>query len=201
MSDARLARIFEFLKLAEKLKAVYRSAWLTDHSRRENDAEHMWHMALFALLFHREFKIEADLGRTLELILCHDLVEVLAGDCNVYDTAARAAQAEREEAAARELFAVLPDDLRAWVDACWREFEAAATPEAKFAKAMDRLQAMGQNCFSGGQAWRERGITEARSRAVNRLAWEACPPPEPAFDWIFAAARAAALWAPEENER
>ncbi len=199
MAEARLDRIFEFLKLAEQLKAVYRSAWLTDGSRRENDAEHMWHMALFALLFHRELGVEADLGRTLELILCHDLVEVLAGDCNVYDTAARAAQAEREEAAARELFAVLPDDLRDWVDTCWREFEAAATPEAQFAKAMDRLQAMAQNCFSGGEAWRERGITASRSRAVNRLAWEACPPTEPAFEWVYATARAAGLFAPEEG--
>ncbi len=196
MSEATsLARVFEFLETCDKLKSVSRSAWLTDHSRHENSAEHSWHLAVFCLLMQRELKVQVDSGRVIELVLCHDLVEILAGDTNVYDVAGRLAQQQREAAAATELFGLLPDDLGRFVDGCWREFEAAETPEARFAKAMDRLQAMAQNCFAGGRAWREHGVTEAMSRAVNGPAIDACSATRPAFEAIFRRATENDLWA------
>ncbi|MCC7492473.1 MAG: HD domain-containing protein [Fimbriimonadaceae bacterium] len=194
---ARQQQVLDFLRTLDGLKSVSRSAWLTDGSRRENDAEHTWHMAMFALLLPGALGLELDRGRLLELVLCHDLVEVLVGDVNVYDTAARAAQQAKEEAAAAELFGLLPADLRDFVAGCWQEFEHGDSPEARFARGLDRLQAISQNAWSGGRAWRERGITEARSRAVNAPAWAASPALEPLFEQLFRAAREEGLWAAE----
>jgi len=190
----RLDRVFSFLRTLDALKTVERSAWLTGAERHEDDADHSWHMAVFALLLHRELGVEADLGRCLEMILCHDLIEALVGDTNVYDSAGREEQAAREQAAAEELYAQLPDDLREHVEGLWREFDAAETPEARFCKAMDRLQAMSQNVFTGGRGWRDHDVPEARVREVNGAVADRCPAVWPAFDWVFTVATAKGLW-------
>lgn len=195
MTDpTRLERLFEFLRTCDAMKTIERSAWIHDHSRHENDAEHSWHLGLFCLLFHRELGLEVDLERVLAMVLTHDLVEILAGDVNVYDVEARRLQREREEAAAEQLFGQLPDELRDLVDGCWREFEAEETPEAKFARAMDRLQAMAQNCFAGGRAWREHGVGEADTRAVNEPSIDRCPETRPLFELILRTAREQKMW-------
>jgi putative hydrolases of HD superfamily len=164
----RLAQIHEFLLFVDQFKQIVRQNYLIDGSRRETDAEHTWHMALYALLLRDEIGFEVDIGRTLALILVHDLVEIHAGDTFAYDEAAKADQAAREEAAAERLFGMLPPDLRARVDGWWREFEAGETPEARFARALDRLQAFGQNVVSRGKSWREHGVT--RDRTQGRMA-------------------------------
>lgn len=195
----RLQQILDFLWTIDQMKTIYRSSPLHDHSRHENDAEHSWHMAMYCLLLGRELQVDCDLGRVLEMVLCHDLVEILAGDVNLYDTAARAAQQAREEAAAAELFGQLPAPLGEFVDAAWREFEAGQTPEARFARAMDRLQAIAQNARTGGEPWRARGLTEAVSREVNGPAIDACPSTREAFDRIWSLARDQGLFSPEPD--
>ncbi len=152
MSDGkRLSHILDFLLLTDRFKTIERKGYIADGSRRETDAEHTWHMGLFALLLHKELGFDVDLGHVLTLVLIHDLVEIHAGDTYAYDDAGCAGQAEREAEAARKLFAELPADLGASLHDWWREFEEGATPEARFAKAIDRLQGFSQNYNSGGQ--------------------------------------------------
>ena len=163
----RLSQILEFLLFIDRFKAIERQSHLADQSRHETDAEHCWHMAVYALLLHGETGFDADLGHSLALILVHDLVEIHAGDTYAYDEAGRADQAEREAAAAERLFAMLPDDLRDRVTGWWREFEEGRTAEARFARALDRLQAFGQSVLSDGRAWRENGV--GRDKTVERM--------------------------------
>jgi len=195
----RLQQILDFLHTLDRMKTIYRSAFIHDHTRRENDAEHSWHLAMFCLLLGKELGVACDLARVVELVLCHDLVEILAGDTNVYDTAGRETQRQREADAAVELFAQVPPELGAFLDTAWREFEAAETAEAKFARAMDRLQALSQNAYTGGLPWRERGVTESLSRQVNGVAIEACPATRAAFERVFGKARAEQLFCPESS--
>src|SRR3546814_12351238 len=139
----RLEQIHDFLIFADRFKHIVRQNYLTDGSRRENDAEHTWHMALYALLLKDEIGFEVDIGRTLALILVHDLVEIHAGDTFAYDDAARMDQAAREQAAAARLFGMLPPDLRDRVDGWWREFEEGKTNEARFADRTTDVQGTG----------------------------------------------------------
>lgn len=114
MSDTkRLSHILDFLLLTDRFKTIERKGYIADGSRRETDAEHTWHMGLFALLLHKELSFDVDIGRVLTLVLIHDLVEIHAGDTYAYDDAGCAGQAEREALAAEKLFAELPADLGA----------------------------------------------------------------------------------------
>ena len=138
--DDRLERQLRFLLEADRLKLVERSSLLTDGSRCETTAEHSWHLALMAIVLHEYAPEPVDLGRVLALIAVHDLVEVYAGDTLIYDAAAVATQTAREDAAARRLFELLPEDQRPQLEALRIEFEAAETAEARFARALDSFQ-------------------------------------------------------------
>jgi putative hydrolases of HD superfamily len=164
----RMARILDFLETIDRLKTIYRAAYLADGSRHESDAEHTWHTCLFALLLFQETDLDLDIGHALELILIHDLVEIYAGDTYVHLTEDRIAAQAREEAAAKRLFALLPKDLAKQMQEWWTEFEHGQTAEARFARAMDRLQGFTQNIFAGGRVWQERGVTEEMTRLVNK---------------------------------
>ncbi len=164
MSPERAASLLGVLALADRLKQVERRGRvvLADGStRRENSAEHSWHLALCALLLQPEVAAEVDLGRVLAMAAVHDLVEIEAGDTFAYDEAGRATQAEREAAAAEIVFGALPPDLGPWLRALWEEFEAGETAEARFAMACDRLEGFLQNVLSGGISWRASGVTKA----------------------------------------
>jgi putative hydrolases of HD superfamily len=170
----RLQSQLRFLLEADRLKQVERRTLLTDGSRRENAAEHSWHLALMALLLAEHAPGGVDGGRVIALLLVHDLVEIDAGDTYSYDPAAQVGKEDREERAARRLFGLLPpDQAAAWLG-WWREFEAAATPEARFAQALDRLQPVLQNFASGGVSWRQHGVRReqvaARTAAVAAVA-------------------------------
>jgi putative hydrolase of HD superfamily len=168
MND-RLRRQLAFIIEADKLKAIVRQNYLADGSRRENDAEHSWHLALMvAVLAEHAATGNLDLLRILKMVLIHDLVEIDAGDAFVYDEAARAAAEAKERAAAERIFGLLPDDQRDEYRALWEEFEAAATPEARFARAVDRLAPLMLNYHSGGIMWRAKGLRAEQVRAVNR---------------------------------
>ena len=149
-----------FLLEADRLKTVLRQSPLTDGSRRENSAEHSWHLALMALVLAGHAPPGTDLSRVVAMLLLHDLVEIDAGDLFLYaDQAAQDRQAEAERAAAGRLYGLLPSPQAESLRALWDEFEERRTPEAKFARALDRLQPMLANVQVGGGTWREHGVT------------------------------------------
>lgn len=193
----RLRSILRFLEVLDRFKSVERTGYLADHSRHETDSDHTWHMALFALLLYRETALDLDIAHVLELILTHDLVEVYAGDTFAHDHAARLAARAREEEAAQRLFALLPDDLREQVHGWWHEFEGGETPEARFARAMDRLQAFAQNIFAGGRSWRERDVTEEMTRTLNAGPISIDPALEDVFQILYERGRENYLWSPD----
>ncbi|MFD8599288.1 HD family hydrolase [Kitasatospora sp. NPDC059646] len=157
----RLRRRIEFVIEADQLKNVFRRSPLLAADRRENDAEHSRHLALMVLVLAEYADRPVDPLKALAMVVLHDLVEIHAGDAFLYDAAAAADQPQRERAAADRLFAVLPDDQRDRLRAVWDEFEAQAGPEARFAKAMDRLQPLLLDYGNRGGTWRTPGVTEA----------------------------------------
>ena len=171
-SDAvveRLERQIEFIVEIDKLKTVLRRTTLIDRSRHENSAEHSWHIALMAVLLSEHAKEEVNLLRVVKMLLVHDLVEIDAGDTFCYDAAANLDKEERERAAAARLFALLPPDQGAELWALWEEFEAMATPEARYAAALDRMQPILHNL-------RDRGGVVAEARHPQGAGAGAQPP-------------------------
>ena len=156
--DGRLHEQIEFLCAIDELKSVQRQTTLLDGSRRENSAEHSWHLALYAMVL-AEHGGDLDLCRVLQMVLVHDIVEIDAGDTYIYDEKGRETKEERERLAADRLFALLPDDQAGVLRAAWDEFEERRTPEARFAYAIDRLQPLLHNYRTHGAAWRRHGIT------------------------------------------
>jgi putative hydrolase of HD superfamily len=163
----RLADQLAFLVEADQLKTVLRQSLITDGSRRENSAEHSWHLALFALVLAEHADEPVDLPRVITMLLLHDLVEIDAGDVFVYDDTARAAKEVEEQAAADRLFALLPAGQGEPMKALWQEFEAKQTVDARFAAAVDRLQPLLLNLANEGETGRRHGITGDRVRDVN----------------------------------
>lgn len=163
--DAQLAFVLEL----DKAKNVLRQSLLADGSRRENDAEHMWHVAVAAAVLAEHAAEPVDIGRVVQLLLVHDVVEIDAGDVLVYDEAARAAQEEREREAAERIYGLLPPDQADAFRGLWEEFEARETPESRYAAAIDRLQPMLLNLANRGEPWRRHGIGADRVRAVNAV--------------------------------
>lgn len=193
----RLAAILDFLMLIDRFKQIERRAYLADCSRRETDSDHCWHLAMYAILLHGEIGFDTDLGRVLCLVAVHDLVEIYAGDTYVYDDAGVADQAAREDAAAAKLFGQLPEDLRQRVDGWWREFEAGVTPEARFARALDRLQAFAQSVLAGGAAWREHGVERDKTMVRMREALDADPAVRALVEALYVRADEAGFWPAE----
>ena len=149
-----------FVNEAGRLKGVLRQTPLTEPARRENSAEHSWHLAVMALVLAEHAPPGTDLSRVIAMLLVHDMVEIDAGDLFLYaDAAQHARQQQAERAAADRIFALLPDGQAARIRALWDEFTERGTPEAKFARAMDRLQPMLANVQAGGGTWAEHGIT------------------------------------------
>lgn len=157
--DDRLKKQLDFALEIDKEKNVFRQTHLSGHGRRENDAEHAWHMAIMAYLL-REYANEAvDIGKVMLMCLIHDVVEIDAGDTYAYDTESLKTQKAREDAAKERIFSLLPDDQKAELIALFDEFEAYETPESKFAHVMDNLQPLLLNNSNGGSDWREHAVT------------------------------------------
>jgi putative hydrolase of HD superfamily len=165
--DPRLGAQLAFLLEADRLKQVERQTRIVGDVRRENSAEHSWHLALFALVLAEHADEPVDLGRVLAMLLLHDLVEVDAGDTFIYDEDGLASKAEREHAAADRLFGLLPADQAGRLRSLWEEFEERQTADARFAGALDRLQPVLLNHANDGGGWREHGVEASRVRAVN----------------------------------
>jgi putative hydrolase of HD superfamily len=168
MTPDRLSRQIAFLVEADKLKRVLRKTSLMDLSRRENSAEHSWHLLLLALVLREHVAPDVDLPHVLEILAVHDLVEIDAGDTFAYDPIHQATQALREKAAADRIFNLLPADQARHFRTLWEEFEEQLTPEARVAAAIDRLQPLLQNAGAGGGTWREYGLD--RTAVLHRMA-------------------------------
>jgi putative hydrolase of HD superfamily len=162
MPPDRLNRQIRFLLEIDRLKTVMRRSLLIGGQRRENTAEHSWHLAMMALLLAEHASVRLDEGHVIKLVLVHDLVEIDAGDTYAYDVAGGSDRAEREAKAARRLFGLLPEDQATELQSLWEEFEACTTPEARFANALDRLMPLLHNYHTGGLSWQQHGVRRAQ---------------------------------------
>jgi putative hydrolases of HD superfamily len=160
---ARLDQQFAFLMEADKLKSVLRATTLCDASRRENSGEHSWHLALYAMVLADHAAPGVDMNRVIRMLILHDLVEIDVGDVPIHSangTAHASAETLAAEArAATRIFGLLPSDLGLAFRALWEEFEASETPDAIFAKSLDRVQPVMHNIASGGGTWTEYNVT------------------------------------------
>jgi putative hydrolase of HD superfamily len=168
MDQHRLDRQLEFLLEIDRLKQVERQTSIVGGQRRENTAEHSWHLAMYALVLREWSNTDVDLSHVLALCLVHDIVEIDAGDTFAYDIAAHVDKEDRERLAADRIFGILPEDQGAYLRELWEEYEAQRTPESRFANAVDRMQpAMLNHHADEGSPWRRHGVT--RPQAMRRL--------------------------------
>lgn len=188
----RLEAQFAFLNEADRLKSVLRATSLCDGSRRENSGEHSWHLALYALVLADQAALGVDISRVIKMLLIHDLVEIDVGDVPIHSADGQAhgstdVQAA-EAVAADRIFGLLPADLGMTFRALWDEFESALTPDAIFAKSLDRVQPVMANLQAGGGTWIEYNVTAAQleTRVGAKIAKGA-----PAlWDWVREKTRA-----------
>lgn len=158
----RLKKQMEFIVEVDKVKNIIRQTYLADGNRKENDAEHSWHLALMAVLLKEYSNEEVDLAKVVPMVLIHDLVEIDAGDTYAYDEAGAETKRERETKAADRIFGMLPEDQCKWFRELWEEFEAYETPEAKFAHVLDNCQPLLLNDASNGRSWAEHGVRNSQ---------------------------------------
>lgn len=158
----RLEKQMEFILEVDKVKKIVRQTYLSDASRKENDAEHSWHLALMAVLLKEYSNEEVDLAKVIPMVLIHDLVEIDAGDTYAYDEAGAKTKRDRETKAADRIFGLLPSDQGTWLRELWEEFEAYETAEAKFAHVLDNAQPLLLNDASNGRSWAEHGVHKSQ---------------------------------------
>ena len=176
---SRLDLQFDFLRELDQEKSIFRQNYIGHHARRENDAEHAWHMAIMAAVLREYANEEVDMERVLLMILLHDVVEIDAGDTYAYDEEGKKSQKKRELEAADRIFHILPPDQEEFFRGLWDEFEAWESPEARFARACDNFQPMMLNRMNGSQSWLDHGVClsqvlerNARSGEGAREVWD-----------------------------
>ena len=153
MQNRNLEKQVSFIKEIDKVKYILRQSKLFNSNRRENDAEHSWHLAVMAIVLAEHSEKPINLLKVLKMLLIHDIVEIDAGDTFIYDTTKDHDNTEEELDAAKRIFGILPEEQAAELIALWEEFEAAETDEAKFAKSMDRFEPLLQNASNSGGTW------------------------------------------------
>ena len=157
--DERLKKQLDFSLEIDKTKNVFRQTSLSGSGRKENDAEHSWHMAVMAYLLREYSNERVDIAKVMIMCLIHDIVEIDAGDTYAYDSENIKTQKLREEKAKERIFSILPDDIKSEFISLFDEFEEYETAESKFAHAMDNLQPLILNNSNGGSDWREHNVT------------------------------------------
>lgn len=170
MND-RLKKQMEFALEMDKEKGIGRQTYILDALRKENDAEHGWHLALMTMVLSEYSNEPIDVARTMSMVVIHDIVEIDAGDTYAYDSVGNASKEEREKKAADRIFNILPNDQAVYFMELWREFEEENTPEARFATAIDSVQPIMLNDASNGLAWREHKVeaSKVRERAERKV--------------------------------
>jgi putative hydrolase of HD superfamily len=182
----RLDRQFAFLNEADRLKSVLRATTLVDGSRPENSGEHSWHLALYAMVLADHAPPDVAIDRVIRMLILHDLVEIDVGDVPIHSAGgtahASAATIAAEQRAAERIFGLLPPDLATSFRAIWDEFEAAETPDAVFAKSLDRVQPVMANLQSGGGTWVSYNVTfeQLETRVGSKIARGA----PSLWDWV-----------------
>ena len=169
--NARLDAQLKFTAVIDQMTGIFRKTLLVDRSRAENDAEHSWHIAVMALLFEEYAVEKVNTLHAVEMLLVHDLVEIYAGDTFAYDTEGNKTKAQRENAAAEKLFSILPPEQGAKIRALWEEFDAHATPDARYADCLDKLQPYFHNILTEGFTWRNAiaGKRTTRQQVEQRM--------------------------------
>ena len=168
MTNQRLQQQIAFVIEIDRLKQVLRQTQLMDASRRENSAEHSWHLGMMVLTLAEHAPEGVDLQRALHQVLVHDLVEIDAGDTFCYDVAGHDDKAQREQQAADRIFGLLPEETAQDLRQLWDEFEAQTTPTARFAASLDRIQPLLHNWQTGGGTWKQHHIS--RAQVMQRMA-------------------------------
>ena len=153
--ERKLNFIFEL----DKLKSIYRQTYILKEDRKENDAEHSWHLAVMVVLLAEYSNEPINIEKTIKMVLLHDVVEIDAGDTYCYDAEENKTKEKRERAAAERIYHLLPDTQAKAYISLWQEFEDCNTPESRFANAVDRFQPFVLNFLRGGQSWREHRVT------------------------------------------
>lgn len=167
MISERLRKQIEFMLEIDKIKNIYRQTYVLHEDRKENDAEHSWHLAILAFLLAEYANEPIDVMHVMKMVLVHDIVEIDAGDTYCYDAEGSKTKAIREEKAAERIFGLLPDDQKQEFYALWREFEDNITYNAKFANILDRIQPLLLNYTKDGISWKEHDV--CKSQVMNRI--------------------------------
>lgn len=167
----RLEQQIKFIIEVDKLKNIVRQNYLSDGSRKEDDADHSWHLALMCSILSEHANEKIDVLKTMTMVLIHDIVEIDAGDTYAYDPSfiSHSSKKEREQAAAERIFHLLPEDQALEMRDLWDEFEENKTPEAKFAATLDRLQPFLLNAASEGKSWKEHEVTFSQVMKRNEV--------------------------------
>ncbi|UII24002.1 HD domain-containing protein [Fulvivirga ligni] len=167
MQAERLLKQIEFIKQIDQLKYIMRKTRLFNSDRHENDAEHSWHLAMMAIVLAEHADEKVDLLKVMKMVLIHDIVEIDAGDTFLYDNTKNHVNTEEELIAAKRIFGLLPEDQATDLIDVWQEFEAGETKEARFAKALDRLEPVMQNVSNNGGTWAEYDVE--LSRVIDKI--------------------------------
>lgn len=171
--NERLKKQLDFMLELDKMKNIYRQTYVLHEDRKENDAEHSWHLAILAFMLEEYAAEPIDTLKVIKMVLLHDVVEIDAGDTYLYDEEGYKSKAEREEKAAQRIFGLLPDDQRDEYYALWREFEDDITYESRFASILDRMQPLLLNYTKGGIAWKEHEVRKEQVLSRNRPYFDA----------------------------
>ncbi len=163
----KLKRKMEFLMEIDKLKNIFRQSMLTDNSRNENDAEHSWHIAMYAIVLIDYAPKDIDILKVLKMCLIHDIVEIYAGDTFLYDEELTKTKKIREEEAGRKIFGILPEDMADEFYMLWQEFEDKKTKEAIYSHMLDRLEPIMLNYATKGGSWQKHNVT--KDMVLSRL--------------------------------
>ncbi len=164
----RLCKQMDFIMEIDKLKKIVRQSYISDASRKENDTEHSWSLAMMCVILSEYANESIDVLKTIKMVLIHDIIEIDAGDTYAYDTSGNATKKEREEKAANRLFNILPSDQAKEMRMLWDEFEEGSSSESKFANAVDKVQPIMLNDITSGKAWKEHEVR--KSQVENRNA-------------------------------
>jgi len=174
-ADKRLERRLKFVRKIDGLKRILRQSLIMSGGRRENSAEHSWHLAVMVMLLHEYAAGKIDVGKAIRMALVHDIPETYAGDHFIYDARAQRRRVAREKAAAKRIFGFLPAGQAGEMRRLWEEYEENKSPEARFVRALDRLEPLICNCLTNGSAWRRHRVNARMVYDLNRAGMEFAP--------------------------